>query len=109
MKIELHYFDGCPSYIQALDNLKAALKLEGLPEDVEMIHVDSDTDARTKRFIGSPTIRIDGVDVEGPQAENGGYGYGCRIYDNNGSTAGWPSVEKIRLALKGRTPATYLK
>ncbi len=101
MKVELFYFDGCPSYLKALDNLGAALRLEGLPEDVALISVESDADAQAKRFIGSPTIRIDGVDVEGPQADEKGYGYGCRIYADNETSAGWPSVEKMRQALQG--------
>ena len=100
MKTELYYFDGCPSYQQALDNLKEALELEALPADVAMIRVDSPDDAQAKRFIGSPTIRIDGADVEGPEAEQKGYGFGCRIYADNGSSAGWPSVERIRHALQ---------
>jgi hypothetical protein len=100
MKTELYYFDGCPSYQQALANLKEALRLEGLPEDVAMLHVEGHDDAQVKRFIGSPTIRIDGVDVEGLDAEKKAYGCGCRIYSENGGSAGWPSVERIRLALR---------
>ncbi len=100
MKTELYYFDGCPSYQQALANLKKALRLEGLPEDVAMIHVEGPEEAQTKRFIGSPTIRIDGVDVEGTDAEKKGYGYGCRIYSENGGSAGWPSIQRILLALR---------
>ena len=99
MKVELFYFDSCPSYLKALENAREALRLEGLPEDVELIAVESDADAQAKRFIGSPTIRINGVDVEGPEAEEKGYGFGCRIYANNGSNAGWPSVQKVRQAL----------
>ena len=99
MKIELFYFDNCPSYQKALENTREALRLEGLPENVELIAVEHDADAQAKRFIGSPTIRIDGVDVEGPEAEGQGYGVGCRIYVNNGSSVGWPSVEQIRRAL----------
>ena len=100
MKTELYYFDGCPSYRQALANLKEALQLESLPENVAMIHVDGPEDAQAKRFIGSPTIRIDSIDVEGPDAEKKGYGYGCRIYSENGDNAGSPSVQRIRLALR---------
>ncbi len=99
MKTELYYFDGCPSYQPALANLKEALRLEGLPEDVAMIHVDGPEDAQTKRLIGSPTLRIDSVDVEGPDAEKKGYGFGCRIYAQNGHSTGGPSVEQIRQAL----------
>ena len=54
-----------------------------------MIPVRSNTDAQAKRFIGSPTIRIDG----------------CRVYAENGKTAGWPSVEKIREGLVERRQA----
>ena len=105
MKVELYYFDGCPSYKQAVDNLRKALRLEGFSEDIAMVPVESDADAQAKRFIGSPTIRIDGVDVEGSDAEEKGYSYACRVYGNNGETAGWPSVEKIRGALVVRKQA----
>ena len=101
MKVELYYFDGCPSYKQALENVRKALRLEGLSKDLATIPVESDADAQARRFIGSPTIRIDGVDVEGREAEEKGYGYGCRVYADNGTSAGWPSVEKVRQALRG--------
>ena len=102
MRIELFYFDGCPSYLRALENLKEALRLEGIDEEAAMIQVDSAEHAKAKRFIGSPTIRIDGTDIEGPEAEEKGYGFGCRIYSYDGRSSGWPLVEAIRLALCGR-------
>ena len=100
VKTELYYFDDCPSYVRALDNLKEAQRLEHFPEQVDMIPVTSETDAQSKRFVGSPTIRIDGVDVEGPEAEKRGYGFGCRVYADNGRTTGWPSVAQFRQALQ---------
>lgn len=102
MKVELYYFDSCPSYLKALENTREALRLEGLLADISLIAVEDDADAQAKRFIGSPTLRIDGVDVEGPEAEDNGYGFGCRIYTNNGTSAGWPSVERVREALVDR-------
>ena len=99
-KLELLYFDGCPSWKHARENLKKALQLEQVPDEVEMIQVADPTDAQTKRFIGSPTIRIDGMDVEGPDAEARGYAYGCRVYTDEGRMVGWPSVDRIRHALK---------
>ena len=99
MKIKLYYFDDCPSYEKARENLKEAFRLEGLAQEVEMVPVASEADAHAKRLIGSPTIRIDGIDIEGPEAEKKGYGYGCRIYSENGCMLGWPSVEQIRQAL----------
>ncbi len=106
MKIELYYFDDCPSYERARENLKEALRLERLAQEVEMVSVISEPDAQSKRFIGSPTIRINGMDIEAPEAEEKGYGYGCRIYAENGSSAGWPSVERIRQALQAAMSVT---
>jgi len=45
MKVELLYFDGCPTYSQALDNLLRALALERQVADVEMIRVRDAADA----------------------------------------------------------------
>lgn len=100
MLVELSYFEGCPSCEQALENLKEALRLEQLPDEVEMIQVADPADAQTKRFLSSPTIRIDGIDVEGPDAEARGYAYGCRVYTDGNRTAGWPSVDQLRHALE---------
>ena len=99
MKVELYCFDGCPSNLKALENVREALRLEGLLEDVGIVPVTSDADAQVKRFIGSPTIRVDGRDLEGSEAEEKGDGFGCRLYHENGASTGWPSVEKIRKAL----------
>ena len=99
-KAELYYVDDCPSYKQALENVRRALQLEQFPDEVELIPVADAADAQAKRFIGSPTIRIDGVDIERPIAETRGYAYGCRIYTDGGHTAGWPSVDQIRQALQ---------
>ena len=105
MKLELYYFGDCPSYTRALENVQEALRLEGLPQNVALIRVESEADAQAKRFVGSPTIRIDGVDVEGAAAEEKGYGYACRVYADNGKSTGWPSIEKIREALAERKQA----
>jgi hypothetical protein len=100
MHAELFCFSGCPSYHQALANLKEALRAEGWPEKVDVIPVVDARDAEAKRFIGSPTIRFDGIDTEGPEADERGYGFGCRVYATNGRMAGWPSIEQLRQALR---------
>ena len=76
MKIQLYYFDDCSSYQKALDNLKEALRSQELPQEVEMIRVTSEADAQAKRFIGSPTIRINGIDIRGA----GGRREGLRLW-----------------------------
>ena len=100
MKATLYHITDCPSYTTALKNLKEALRREGLPEDVEMVSVADEAQAKAVRFIGSPTIRINGVDVEGLEAEHAGYGFGCRVYADGTRPAGWPSVKQIQQALQ---------
>lgn len=98
--IELFYFEGCPSWKQALENLDAALRLEGVSVPVDTVLVTSGEDAKTKRFLGSPTIRIDGMDLDGPEADEREFMLGCRIYPGGDKTTGWPSVELIQRALQ---------
>jgi hypothetical protein len=100
MKVELYYFDECPSWQQARESLQEALQLEKISAEIETIRVTNADDVQLKRFIGSPTIRIDGIDIEGPAAELRGYAYGCRVYTDGGRTAGWPSVTQVRRALQ---------
>lgn len=103
MQVEVFYFAGCPSWQQALTNVREALASEGLAVSVREIVVTSPADAEAKRFIGSPTIRIDGIDVEGPDAEARGYGFGCRVYTSSGVPSPYPSVGLVRQALRNRT------
>ena len=103
MRVELFYFDGCPSYSKALDNLLMALALERVSVEVELIRVRDASDAAAKSFIGSPTIRINGSDVdEGAAATvQPGKWRGCRLYVDGDRSLGWPPVERIRDAIRG--------
>jgi hypothetical protein len=101
MKIELLYFDGCPSYQQALQNLEEVIAEEKLDATVELVKVNSPAEAHARRFLGSPTIQIGGVDLEGPEAVGSGVGFGCRVYAHEGRLSRWPPKEALRAALAG--------
>ena len=92
MKIELLYFSSCPSYKQALANINAALKEKKLRADVVLINVTSEAKAQQVGFQGSPSVRINGKDIEG---RDEGFTFSCRIYNNNGKPAVAPSKEAI--------------
>ena len=98
--IELFYFEGCPSWERALQNLEEALHLEGVKIPVLRVLVQSDQEAQRTHFLGSPTIRIDGVDLDGPEADTRPFMLGCRIYPEGDRAVGWPSAEVIRRALQ---------
>lgn len=97
MQIQFLYFSGCPSYQQGLENLKQALKEMDLAEDFEMINIDSDENAREFQFIGSPTIRINGFDLDANARDKEVTGYkGCRIYQTEKGIQGSPTIEMIK-------------
>ena len=78
-KVELLFWEGCPSHPQALAQLREAMVEVGLdPELIEVREVDTDARAGVERFVGSPTIRVDGRDVQDHGDEP--IGLTCRIY-----------------------------
>jgi hypothetical protein len=78
-RVELLFWDGCPSHPRALADLRAAMAELGLdPATVLVREVDTDQRAERERFVGSPTIRIDGEDVEPPGEEPAALT--CRVY-----------------------------
>ena len=79
-KLELLWWEGCPSWTRALANLRDAAARVGIdPETIEVTEVTSEGDAERERFVGSPTIRVDGKDLF-PPADEEPIGLTCRIY-----------------------------
>jgi hypothetical protein len=101
MTVELLWWEGCPSYPRALEQLRAVLTEESLdPDSVEVRHVDSDEQAERERFYGSPTIRIDGEDVV-PPGEGDPIGLSCRVYRlRDGRSSPIPDPEDLRDAIR---------
>jgi hypothetical protein len=71
----------------------------GVPAEVEVVDVSSDEQARTRRFLGSPTVRVEGRDVD--QRLNGQreFTLADRVYRTDRGLAGWPDAEWIREAV----------
>ena len=99
MKVELLYWDGCPSHPEALELLRAALAERGVEADVELREVRTQEEAETLRFPGSPTIRIDGRDVDEAGADDRP-ALTCRIYHlADGRVSPVPAREQLLEAL----------
>lgn len=80
MRIEVLYFAGCPTYEALLLSLRTLLAREGLAVEIEERPVETLEAAERERFLGSPTVRVGGVDIE-PGADNRtDYGLKCRLY-----------------------------
>ncbi|MEA2288802.1 MAG: hypothetical protein QOD55_799 [Solirubrobacteraceae bacterium] len=99
-RIELLFWDGCPSHPQALADLRAAMAEVGLDPDTVLVReVDTDQRAARERFVGSPTIRIDGEDLEPPGDEP--TALTCRVYRlRDGRFSPVPDPATVRDALR---------
>ena len=102
MKVELLWWEGCPSHPAALEQLREVLREEGAdPDAVELREVKTDEQAREERFFGSPTIRIDGVDVV-PPGDGDPVGLTCRVYRlRDGRSSPTPDPADLRDAVRG--------
>jgi len=99
MKVELLYWDGCPSHPEALELLEDVLAERGIDAVVELRRVETDEEAQALHFPGSPTIRIDGRDVDAVGASSRP-ALNCRIYHlPDGRVSPIPSREQLEEAL----------
>jgi len=105
MRVELLFWAGCPSYPKALADLRAALQEMGLDPDCVIVReVKTESDAVDERFVGSPTIRIDGEDTQPPGDEPAALS--CRVYRRrDGRISPTPDPADLREALSARASA----
>ncbi|HKV40168.1 MAG TPA: hypothetical protein VJX67_13225, partial [Blastocatellia bacterium] len=69
---------------------------------IELIRIDSAEHAATLMFLGSPTIQIDGVDLESTLAADLPVGLCCRVYRQGMEASGSPTKEMVQRALEAR-------
>jgi hypothetical protein len=101
MKIELLWFDGCPSYQNAQEILEQVLREEKISAPIEMVQVSDSADAVAKKFLGSPTIHLDGFDPFAlPGQED--FEMQCRVYRTPAGLKGSPTKEMLRAAVRAR-------
>lgn len=99
MQVELLYWRGCPSYPEAKALLEQVLAERGIEARLDMREVTTQEDAEALRFPGSPTIRIDGRDID-PRGAASPPALNCRIYLlPDGCVSPIPTRETIEEAL----------
>jgi hypothetical protein len=96
MRIEILYVPGCPNYLPAVEQVEKVLSSESLQAEIRSIAVRTDAEARELMFSGSPTIRVNGEDVEPHQTSVPSLA--CRLY---ATRSGIPSEDLLRMAISG--------
>lgn len=100
MKITFLYYEDCPSHEQALGRLRTIMTAEGISAEIEIIKVETEAQARRYHFVGSPTILVDGQDIDPPSPE-AVPALTCRAYRlEDGRISPLPSADMIRRALR---------
>jgi hypothetical protein len=98
-RVEILYFDGCPSHEAArelVEHVAAELDIE--PE-TDLVEVCDPESAVRLRFLGSPTVRVDGRDVEPGAEKRGDFILACRMYRTERGLSGQPDPGWVREAL----------
>jgi hypothetical protein len=101
MKVEVLFFDGCPNYESLLPHLRAMLNAGGAEDTaIDLVGVDDADAAEAERFLGSPTVRIDGEDVEPGAGGRTDFGLKCRLFATPDGLRGMPADEWVLRALE---------
>jgi len=95
MRIEILYIEGCPHFQPTVDAVKAVLRQFDLTGPMIETKVEGHDMAAKERSIGSPTVRINGQDIEPAARQRTVYGIMCRRYGEGGV----PSESLIRSAI----------
>jgi hypothetical protein len=103
LRVELLWWEGCPSTEKARDLLAKVLTDSGLdPSSIEMREIRTDAEVERERFVGSPTIRVGGVEVAPEEGEP--LGLTCRVYrTGDGQTSPVPDPQDIHAAIEEAT------
>jgi hypothetical protein len=98
-RVEILYFEDCPNHEEArtlVERVAAELQIEPQIEIVDVVDADA---ARRLRFLGSPSVRVDGRDVEPGADARTEFVLSCRVYRRDGWFSGQPEEQWIRQAL----------
>jgi hypothetical protein len=100
MRIEVLTFNGCPHSDSTLELVREALLLESINAAIDFIDVATAEEAQNLRFLGSPSVRVDGQDAEPAARGRTEYGLMCRTYGDGTTATGTPPIQLIRSAIR---------
>lgn len=97
--IEILGFEGCPNVPATLALVENILASEPVSVEIRQVEVDSQDAAEAHRFLGSPSVKVNGLDVEPSRQADERYAYSCRVYRTEAGASGVPPEPYIRDAI----------
>jgi hypothetical protein len=98
-QVAVLYFPSCANYARTRRLVESTAADLGIDVRIELIEVKDEEDAVAQRFLGSPTVRVDGHDVEPAADERRDFAFSCRLYRSDGGVLEAPDPQWIRGAL----------
>jgi hypothetical protein len=98
--IEVLTYPGCPHRDAAIALAGRVCAQLGSAAEVRVIDIPDQPAAEQARFLGSPTIRVDGHDIEPGAERQQEYVHACRLYRVGHSLRGLPDEDWLRQALR---------
>ena len=84
MKVDVLFFGGCPNHEPTVRLVHEIVRELGLDADVREVEVGGTEDVERLRFLGSPTVHVEGVDIEPARRDDSSYAMSCRMYGSSG-------------------------
>ena len=100
MRIDILYFDGCPNHLPTTELVRDVVQSLGLEASIREVEVRDAEEASRLRFFGSPTVHINGQDLDPAVRSRADFSFSCRMYGRSGS----PPRELVEQALLEGTP-----
>jgi hypothetical protein len=97
--IEILAREDCPSKGMAIAVVERVVAETGVPARIEVVDMTSEEQARERRFPGSPTVRVEGRDVDRQRNGRTEFTLADRVYRTDRGLAGWPDAAWVREAL----------
>jgi hypothetical protein len=98
-EVVILYFDGCPSWQTALEKILQVIETDNLQLQIRLIEIKSPKQAQDERFLGSPSFRMNGLDLWPENRTR--YNMSCRVYQTDQGMRGSPTIEMLRERIRG--------
>ncbi len=101
-RVEILVFDGCPNAEPTRELVGRVARELAIEPEICVVLVSDAESAQSTRFLGSPTVRVDGHDIEPGAGQRTDFAFSCRVYGTANGLAGQPDETWVRDALTKR-------
>lgn len=99
-RVEILVFDGCPNAEPTRELVGRVARVLAIEPEVRVVLVPDAEAAQRTRFLGSPTVRVNGHDIEPGAEQRTDFAFSCRVYRTANGLTGQPDETWVRKALK---------